>query len=101
MTKRVLLASVLLAVIATVAIARDRSVAVQFQRMNPCPATGERYGACPGWERDHVVPLCAGGADATWNMQWLSVADHKAKTRVDVKDCAALRKNCMFMFCPK
>lgn len=42
-------------------------------------------GACPGWNIDHVVPLCRGGADAVWNLQWLTVAQHKLKTRGDCR----------------
>ena len=45
----------------------------------------------PGYEVDHIVPLCAGGADAIYNMQWLSVSAHKRKTRNDVRRCRALR----------
>jgi hypothetical protein len=41
--------------------------------------TGKTYGACPGWIKDHVVPLCKGGADAVWNMQWQTVAAAHAK----------------------
>lgn len=88
----VIATSILITGIATVALARDRNVAVQFQRLNPCPSTGERYGACPGWQKDHVVPLCMGGADATYNMQWLTVYAHSQKTKIDVRDCSIHRR---------
>lgn len=58
-----------------------------FVKSNPCPATGHARLPCPGYQIDHVAPLCAGGADHRGNLQWLTVADHKAKTRVDVKSC--------------
>ena len=67
--------------------ARDRAVRAEFMRSNPCPATGKPTGPCVGWEVDHVTPLCRGGADAVTNLQWLTVAQHKLKTR---GDCRAL-----------
>lgn len=63
-----------------------------FRSANPCPATGAPRGACPGWVVDHVVPLCAGGADAPHNMQWQSVAEAKAKDREEHATCRKLRK---------
>lgn len=51
---------------------RSAAEVLAFKRHNPCPATGERRGACPGYQLDHVMPLCAGGADKVENMQWLS-----------------------------
>lgn len=62
-----------------------------FQRAVPCPATGLTQGACPGWERDHVRPLCAGGPDTVANMQWLTKEQHAAKTRQDVARCRWFR----------
>lgn len=66
---------------------RDRAERAQFQRANPCPANGARRGACPGYEIDHVVPLCAGGRDHRTNMQWLTVREHRQKTTTDVRAC--------------
>lgn len=65
--------------------ARDRNVRSEFMRQVPCPATGKTTGPCPGWEVDHITPICRGGADAVWNLQWLSTAQHKLKTRVDCR----------------
>lgn len=70
---------------------RSTAVLLAFKRHNPCPANGERRGACPGWQIDHKTPLCLGGFDTQSNLQWLSVADHKAKTRLDVRSCRALK----------
>lgn len=69
--------------------AAQRSAAerLAFTRENPCPATGLRRGACPGWQVDHVIALVCGGQDHRSNMQWLTVADHWVKTRHDVRAC--------------
>jgi hypothetical protein len=62
-------------------------------RANPCPATGKTSGPCPGYQVDHAVPLCLGGpaVDAAKNLRWITVEDHKAKTREDVRLCRAVR----------
>lgn len=60
----------------------------KFKRANPCPITGRASGACPGWIVDHVIPLCAGGRDAPSNMQWQTVADAKAKDKLERVQCA-------------
>jgi hypothetical protein len=49
--------------------------------------TGYPHGR-PGYVIDHVVPLAWGGADNTSNMQWQTVADAKAKDKVERKGCA-------------
>lgn len=67
--------------------ARSASVRAEFQRLNPCPATGQQTGACPGWQVDHREALVCGGRDELANLQWLTVEEHKAKTRVEVKLC--------------
>lgn len=66
---------------------RSRAVAREFQRLHPCPSTGLQTGACPGYVKDHMRPLCAGGADATWNMQWQTVEDAKVKDRWERAIC--------------
>lgn len=52
-------------------IRRSAAVLSAFQRQHPCPSTGATSGACPGWARDHVIPLACGGCDAVSNLQWL------------------------------
>lgn len=86
---RATIAALLLAIASTLAGAADRSPAARaaFHRTHPCPANGATHGACPGWQVDHIQPLCAGGADTPDNMQWLAVEEHKAKTRKDVAGC--------------
>ena len=73
-------------------IPRSAAEVMAFKRENPCPATGLRYGKCPGWEIDHVTPICAHGRDHRDNMQWLTIQDHRWKTRTDVRVCRQLRK---------
>lgn len=70
---------------------RSRAVRAEFQRTHPCPATGERRGACPGYEVDHKEALICGGRDELQNLQWLPVAEHREKTRVEVKLCRPRR----------
>jgi hypothetical protein len=72
--------------------ARDRSQVRAFRADYPCPATGLHRGACPGWQVDHIVPLCAGGDDHPRNMHWLAVDDHRFKTLVDERECRKARK---------
>jgi hypothetical protein len=54
-------------------------------------ATGHRHG-WPGHVIDHVVPLACGGADAPSNMQWQTVADAKAKDKVERNGCRGGRR---------
>ena len=79
------LAALLLAVVLAQAHAADRSRAVraEFQRSAPCPSTGATRGACPGYQADHRIALCAGGADRAGNLQWLTVEQHKRKSAND------------------
>lgn len=77
---------------ASTVLARDAAPVREFRKVNPCPATGQVRGACPGYEVDHIKPLCAGGADHPVNLQWLSVAEHKTKTRDDVRLCSKQRR---------
>lgn len=66
---------------------RDPAVRAEFMRAHPCPSTGAKRGACPGYQADHRIALCAGGSDRTGNLQWLTVEEHKRKTRKDVIEC--------------
>jgi hypothetical protein len=66
---------------------RSHAVKQEFQRLHPCPSTGRTTGACPGYVKDHIVPLACGGPDAVANMQWQTVADAKAKDRWELKGC--------------
>jgi hypothetical protein len=64
-------------------IVRSEPARSTFQRLNPCPATGQTTGRCPGYVIDHVVPLKRGAPDAPSNMQWQTKAEAKAKDRVE------------------
>lgn len=66
---------------------RSAAERAAFVREAPCPVTGERRGACPGYEVDHLIALVCGGPDHRTNMQWLTVAEHRVKTRHDVRYC--------------
>jgi hypothetical protein len=51
----------------------------------PALSTGKTTGACLGYVRDHIVPLCRGGTDSVSNMQWQTIAEAKAKDRWECK----------------
>lgn len=69
------------------ALPRSAAVRAEFVRQNPCPITGQARGPCPGFQVDHVQPLCAGGPDSPENLHWLDAQSHKDKTRRDVTAC--------------
>jgi hypothetical protein len=60
---------------------RSATVKHEFQLTHPCPSTGLTSGACPGWVKDHIVPLVCGGPDAPSNMQWQTIREAKAKDK--------------------
>jgi hypothetical protein len=87
---RPLIAAVILALVAGPLAAREyrsREVTRVFQREHPCPSTGHKSGACPGYRKDHVVPLACGGHDAVLNMQWQTIAAARAKDRIERRGC--------------
>lgn len=92
MIRALLCLALLLPLAAESRIQRSVAEVLAFRRHNPCPSTGLRRGACPGWQVDHSIPLCMGGPDTMANMAWLSVEDHKFKTFIDVRECRKLRK---------
>lgn len=66
--------------------ARDRAQVRAFLRARGLERTPE------GYEVDHIIPLCAGGADSPENMQLLTIEKHREKTRIDLRWCYHLRK---------
>lgn len=93
MRSRLVTAS-LIAVLASMCEARTQRDPAQvraFRAEHPCPSTGLKRGACPGWDVDHIVPLCAGGLDHPSNLQWLAKDDHRWKTFIDVRECRKAR----------
>lgn len=73
-------------------IKRSHAAIHAFMQEHHCPSTGRAKGSCPGYIVDHIVPLCAGGADKPENMQWQTVAAAKAKDKQEWAECRALRK---------
>lgn len=66
---------------------RSQVVLKQFQKIHPCPSTGLTYGKCPGYVKDHVTALACGGDDAVDNLQWQTIAEAKAKDRIERVGC--------------
>lgn len=66
---------------------RSKSVLAEFQRQHPCPSTGKTKGACPGYIKDHIVPLCGPGKDVVENLQWQTVEEAKEKDKLERKTC--------------
>jgi hypothetical protein len=64
---------------------RSSTVKRDFQRSHSCPSTGKRTGPCPGYVKDHIVPLCKGGKDSVSNMQWQTTAQAKAKDKIECR----------------
>ena len=62
---------------------RSRAARESFKRSHPCPFTGKKSGACPGYTIDHVKPLKRGGADTPSNMQWQTKEAAKQKDKVE------------------
>jgi hypothetical protein len=78
-------------------IYRDPEVAREFQRLHPCPSTGLAYGSCPGYVRDHKIPLCMspymGGInlDTTENMAWQPLQESLVKDEWEREECKKAR----------
>lgn len=62
-------------------IARSATAKQSFMK-----STGYPKGR-PGYVVDHKIPLACGGADSPSNMQWQTVAEAKAKDKVERKGC--------------
>lgn len=90
---KVLVALALAGLLATGAearIHRDHKPVAEFQRQNPCPSTGKRRGACPGYVVDHVIALACGGQNHPSNLQWQTIAEGKAKDKWERVGCDGL-----------
>lgn len=74
-------------------IHRDHHVLAEFQQLVPCPSTGRTSGACPGFVKDHRIPLClAPWADEIWNLQWQAKGEAAAKDKREWAACRALKR---------
>lgn len=92
MKAAVLLAAALVFLAApTLSAPRSSAIKAEFRKANPCPATGKPRGPCPGWEVDHRQALVCGGRDEVGNLQWLTVEEHRKKTRREVRECRRRR----------
>lgn len=56
-----------------------------FRKANACPATKLFTGPCVGWTMDHMVPLACNGPDTPQNLQWQTVAEAKAKDKIELQ----------------
>jgi len=77
----------------TGAAERSQAERLAFQRAEPCPANAQRRGPCPGYVVDHIIPLCAGGADRQENMQWQPLAESLIKDSEERQHCASIRRS--------
>lgn len=73
-------------------IHRSYAAKAAFAHLHPCPSTGLRIPHCPRYVIDHIIPLCAGGEDASANMQWQEHSQSLTKDRAEWRQCAALRR---------
>lgn len=90
---RTLAAVALASILAPPLAAAPRSAAERaaFVREHPCPSTGQRRGACPGYVVDHIQPLCAFGPDHRSNMQWQTREDSLRKDAEERRECRRSR----------
>ena len=65
---------------------RSSSAKNNFRKAHPCPSTGKTTGSCPGYHVDHQIPLACGGADAAYNMQWLTAEQNLRKGSMGCRD---------------
>jgi hypothetical protein len=72
---------ILLLLSSTVCFARSRAAKHTFE-----VETGYPKGR-PGYRVEYRVPLACGGADAPYNMQWLTKADGKAQAKRERNRC--------------
>ena len=52
-------------------IKRNSQVLRDFQHLYPCPSTQMRAGPCPGFSRNHTIPLSCYGKDIIENITWV------------------------------
>lgn len=79
----------------TVALATPRShkTTAEFQRQHPCPVTQSTKGACPGYIKDHILPLCAGGPDVPSNVKWNDITTALLRDNQERALCRELKKH--------
>jgi hypothetical protein len=87
LSRTVIIACLVLVPIAALAAERSRAVKQEFQQRHPCPSTGRTTGPCPGYIKDHIIPLACGGPDNPANLQWQTTAAAKAKDKWERTGC--------------
>lgn len=66
---------------------RSKAARYAFVKRNACPATGLFKLPCPGFIVDHVDAIECGGKDHWTNMQWQTIAEAKAKDKIERQGC--------------
>lgn len=92
MKKWIILLGLLVSIPAQGATPRHASNRYKFAKTVPCPATGKIQQSCPGYVVDHIIPLCAGGADSPENMQWQKYQESLQKDIVERAMCRKLKE---------
>lgn len=64
---------------------RNPKTVREFKKEHPCPSTGKKSGACPGWVMDHIKPLKCGGKDEIKNAQWQDKEASRAKNCWEIR----------------
>lgn len=72
---------------ADAAIHRSSSVKVAFMKTHACPSTGLFKLPCPGYVLDHKKALACGGRDSVANLQLQTIAEGKAKDKIERIGC--------------
>src|SRR5438128_2473392 len=90
---RFLIAFVALAALSAAANLPPRSQTEKrhFAKEHPCPVTQLPQPSCPHHVIDHIVPICAGGADKADNMQWQTLELSRVKDRIERGFCACVK----------
>jgi hypothetical protein len=63
------------------------AAAAEQRECHSTPRGRSKLPAQPGYERDHIVPLCLGGADTLGNMQYQPWDEARAKDRLEAHVC--------------
>lgn len=84
-----LVALVFLAPVAEARIQRSQAARLAFVKVHACPATGLHKLPCRGYVIDHIRALSCKGPDIPSNMQWQTIADGKAKDKIERIGCKA------------
>lgn len=76
---------------------RSQALVRHFKRTHVCPSTGTVTSTCHDIV-DHIIPLClgpeAGGLDVLENLQYQSVAEAKAKDKIERQMCRVKPRPC-------